>query len=77
MTTAGGPVYQNMGFDYVKALSDTFFGIHEQAAFTAQNLDVQGRIKTGYSGRRLKKYEIIIFRTDKADGIKKQSSGLS
>ena len=30
VTTAGGPVYQNMGFDYVKALSDAFFGIHEQ-----------------------------------------------
>ncbi len=45
VTTAGGPVYQNMGFDYVKALSDTFFGIHEHVAFTVQNLDVQGADK--------------------------------
>ena len=34
-----------MGFDYVKALSDTFFGIHEHVAFTVQNLDVQGADK--------------------------------
>ena len=42
VTTAGGPIYQNMGYDYVKALADTFFGIPETVCFSAQNLDVTG-----------------------------------
>ena len=42
VTTAGGPIYQNMGYDYVKALADTFFGIPETVCFSAQNLDVIG-----------------------------------
>lgn len=42
VTTAGGPIYQNMGYDYVKALADTFFGIPETVCFSAQNLDIIG-----------------------------------
>ena len=40
--TAGGPVYENMGFDYVKSLCDVFLGIHEHICFSAQNIDVAG-----------------------------------
>lgn len=40
--TAGGPVYENMGFDYVKSLCDVFLGIHEHICFSVQNIDVAG-----------------------------------
>lgn len=61
VTTAGGPVYQNMGFDYVKALCDTFFGIHEHAAFTAQNLDVQGADENKILRKAAEEIENYIF----------------
>ncbi len=43
VTTAGGPIAgRNLGFDYVKALSEAFYGIPEVRCFQAENLDIQG-----------------------------------
>ena len=42
VTTAGGPIYFNFGFDYVKALAEQFFGIRETLFFKAENLDIAG-----------------------------------
>lgn len=42
VTTAGGTVYDNFGYDYVKALSQKFFGIEEVEFFKAENLDIRG-----------------------------------
>lgn len=43
VTTAGGPIMDlNFGFDYVKALSQLYFGIPEVLCFTAEGLDIVG-----------------------------------
>ena len=43
VTTAGGPIAdRNLGYDYVKALSDAFYSIPEVLCFQAENLDIQG-----------------------------------
>lgn len=43
ITTAGGPIgNQNLGYDYIKALSDTFYGISNVLCFKAENLDIIG-----------------------------------
>lgn len=41
ITTAGGPVYYNFGFDYVKTLSEKFFSIPETLCFMADGLDIR------------------------------------
>ena len=40
--TAGGPVYQNFGFDYVKALAQNFYGITDIRLVKAEGLDIWG-----------------------------------
>ena len=42
VTTAGGPIIQNMGFDYVKSLAHTFYGILDVALVKAEGLDIWG-----------------------------------
>lgn len=42
ITTAGGTIYDNFGFDYVKALAQKFYGIGEVLFFKAENLDIDG-----------------------------------
>lgn len=43
VTTAGGPIMTpDFGFDYIKALSDTFYGIKDLTCFSAENLDIVG-----------------------------------
>lgn len=43
VTTAGGAITElNLGFDFVKALAKTFYGIPEILFFKAENLDVKG-----------------------------------
>lgn len=42
VTTAGGPVFQNFGFEYVKALAHTFYGIPEVFLVKAEGLDIWG-----------------------------------
>lgn len=42
ITTAGGPIFANFGFDYVNALAGAFFGIPETALVKAEGLDILG-----------------------------------
>lgn len=42
VTTAGGIIYDNFGFEYVKALAQKIYGIGEVLFFKAENLDIDG-----------------------------------
>ena len=42
VTTAGGIIYYNFGFEYVKALAQKIYGIGEVLFFKAENLDIDG-----------------------------------
>lgn len=42
VTTSGGPIFANLGFDYVKTVASAFFGIEDILLFKAENLDVIG-----------------------------------
>ena len=42
VTTAGGPIMQNLGFDYVAALARNFYGITDIALVKAEGLDILG-----------------------------------
>ena len=42
VTTAGGTIYDNFGFEYVKALAQKLYGIDEVMFFKAENLDIDG-----------------------------------
>ena len=48
ITTSGGYIgNNNFGFDYIKALSENFFGIHDIRFYAAEGLDIVGAdIKT-------------------------------
>ena len=42
VTTSGGPIICNFGYDYVKALSKSFYGINEVECVKAEGLDIYG-----------------------------------
>ena len=42
VTTAGGPVFADFGFSYIKTLAESFYGIPEVKCFRAENLDMIG-----------------------------------
>lgn len=42
ITTAGGVIYKNYGYDYIKTLAETFFNIPEVLCFKAEGLDIRG-----------------------------------
>ena len=42
ITTAGGAIYDNFGFEYVKAMAQKLYGIGEVLFFKAENLDIDG-----------------------------------
>ncbi len=42
VTTSGGPIVYNFGFDYVNALAKCFFNISEVQCVSAEGLDVYG-----------------------------------
>ena len=42
ITTAGGPIFADFGYSYVKTMAQTFYGIAETVCFKAENLDVEG-----------------------------------
>ena len=42
VTTAGGEIFSEFGYAYVKAIANNFFGIQDTIAYRATNLDVQG-----------------------------------
>ena len=40
VTTSGGPIFADFGYEYIKALAKNFYGIQETKAYRAMNLDV-------------------------------------
>ena len=40
VTTSGGPIFEDFGYTYVKAIAKSFYGISETRAYRATNLDV-------------------------------------
>lgn len=42
VTTAGGPIIQNFGFEYVKSLAQLFYGIPDVCLVKAEGLDIWG-----------------------------------
>ena len=43
VTTSGGPIYSDaFGYGYVKALAQTFYGIHDTELISAEGLDIVG-----------------------------------
>ena len=42
VTTAGGPIIYNFGFDYVSALAKNFYGINDVQLVKAEGLDIYG-----------------------------------
>ena len=42
VTTSGGPIVCNFGYDYVAALAQMFYGIQEVKCVSAQGLDIKG-----------------------------------
>ena len=41
VTTSGGPIFVDFGYEYIKALAKNFYGIGETRAYRAMNLDVE------------------------------------
>ena len=42
VTTAGGPIVKNFGYDYVRALAQSFYGINDVCCVCAEGLDIHG-----------------------------------
>ena len=42
VTTSGGPIIHNFGYDYVCAIAKSFFGIEELRCVRAEGLDIRG-----------------------------------
>lgn len=42
VTTSGGPIVKNFGYDYVCALAQSFYGIKDVACICAEGLDIHG-----------------------------------
>ena len=42
VTTAGGPIFYNFGFEYVKTLAQCFYGVSDVQLIKAEGLDVFG-----------------------------------
>lgn len=40
VTTSGGPIFADFGYEYIKALAKNFYGISRTKAYRAMNLDV-------------------------------------
>lgn len=40
VTTSGGPIFTDFGYEYIKALAKNFYGISETKAYRAMNLDI-------------------------------------
>lgn len=42
ITTAGGTIFTDFGYSYVKTLAEVFFGIRDTVCFKAEGLDIHG-----------------------------------
>ena len=51
VTTAGGPIFANFGFEYVKAMAQGFYGIEHVSLVKAEGLDIWGADTEGIVAR--------------------------
>ena len=51
VTTAGGPIFANFGFEYVKAMAQGFYGINDVSLVKAEGLDIWGADAEGILAR--------------------------
>ena len=51
VTTAGGPIFANFGFEYVKAMAQGFYGISDVSLVKAEGLDIWGADAEGIIAR--------------------------
>ena len=42
VTTSGGPIFNNFGYEYIRALAKGFYGITDVQLVKAEGLDVHG-----------------------------------
>ena len=42
MTTSGGPIHFNFGYDYIEAVARGFYGIPDVQCVKAEGLDIHG-----------------------------------
>lgn len=42
VTTSGGPIVKNFGFDYTRELAESFYGIKNVVCISAEGLDIRG-----------------------------------
>ena len=40
VTTSGGPIWADFGYNYIKTMSNSFFGIKDTVCYKAENLDI-------------------------------------
>lgn len=59
VTTAGGPIFADFGYSYVKTLAENFYGIGETICFKAENLDVEGADVAALIGKTKKEMELF------------------
>ena len=60
VTTAGGPIFANFGYDYTKAVCEGYFGIHDCCCIKAENLDIVGADVKGIMDHAKTEIEEII-----------------
>ena len=60
VSTAGGPVFCNFGFEYVKALANSLYGIEDVRCVMAEGLDIWGADVEGIMREAKHKAEKII-----------------
>ena len=60
ITTAGGPVFANFGYDYCKTMAEAYFGIKDCKCFMAENLDIDGADVAAILDAAKKKIDIKI-----------------
>lgn len=63
VTTAGGPIFQDFGFPYVKALAQNLYGIRETICISAQKLDMEGEDVTAALEQAVQEIDRITQRT--------------
>ena len=60
VTTSGGPIIQNFGYDYTNALAKMFFGIKTVKFISAQGLDIYGANITEILNKAIDTISIVL-----------------
>ena len=60
VTTSGGPIFMNFGFEYVKSLAQVFYGISEVSLVKAEGLDIWGADASGILDRAKQEIDAVL-----------------